>query len=87
MSIFDKIMDTMHLGNEYEYDDDDDFDDDYEEDRPKKGGIFKKKDKDYDYDLTDDVVENEQTGKTETSGKNHSDAFQKEWQRYGSLCI
>ena len=50
MSIFDKIMDTMHLGNEYEYDDDDDFDDDYEEDRPKKGGIFKKKDKDYDYD-------------------------------------
>ena len=31
MSIFDKIMDTMHLGNEYEYDDDDDedeFDDD-----------------------------------------------------------
>ena len=52
MSIFDKIMDTMHLGNEYEYDDDDDFDDDYEEDRPKKGGIFKKKDKDYDYDLT-----------------------------------
>ena len=62
MSIFDKIMDTMHLGNEYEYDDDDDFDDDYEEDRPKKGGIFKKKD-------------------------NHSDAFQKEWQRYGSLCI
>ena len=31
MSIFDKIMDTMHLGNEYEYDDDDDFDDDYEE--------------------------------------------------------
>ena len=59
MSIFDKIMDTMHLGSEYEYDDDDDFDDDYEEDRPKKGGIFKKKDKDYDYDLADDVVEND----------------------------
>ena len=63
MSIFDKIMDTMHLGNEYEYDDDDDFDDDYEEDRPKKGGIFKKKDKDYDYDLADDVVENDKPAK------------------------
>ena len=51
MSIFDKIMDTMHLGNEYEYDDDDDFDDDYEEDRPKKGGIFRKRDKEYLEDL------------------------------------
>lgn len=71
MSIFDKIMDTMHLGNEYEYDDDDDFDDDYEEDRPKKGGIFKKKDKDYDYDLTDDVVENDKPAKQKPR-KNHS---------------
>ena len=43
MSIFDKIMDTMHLGNEYEYDDDDDFDDDYEEDRPKRAASSRKK--------------------------------------------
>ena len=35
MSIFDKIMDTMHLGNEYEYDDDDDFFDDEEEEEEK----------------------------------------------------
>ena len=69
MSIFDKIMDTMHLGNEYEYDDDDDFDDDYEEDRPKKGGIFRKKDKDYDYDLTDDVVENDKPAKQKSQAR------------------
>lgn len=56
MSIFDKIMDTMHLNAEDDYDDYDDFDDDYEEERPKKGGLFKKRDKDYDYDLEDDIV-------------------------------
>lgn len=56
MGFLDKIIDTMHLGNEDDYDDyDDDFDDDYEEERPKRG-IFKKKDKDYDYDLEDDLV-------------------------------
>lgn len=56
MGIFDKIIDTMHLGND-DYDDDyeDDFDDDYEEERPRRG-IFKKKDKDYDYDLPEDTV-------------------------------
>ena len=37
MSIFDKIMDTMHLGNEYEYDDDDDFDDDLRGGSSEKG--------------------------------------------------
>ena len=46
----------MHLGNEDDYDDYDDFDDDYEEERPKKG-IFKKKEKDFDYDLEDDLLE------------------------------
>ncbi len=56
MSILDKLMDTMHLNTEDDYDDYDDFDDDYEDERPKKGGLFKKKDKDYDYDLADDVV-------------------------------
>lgn len=56
MSILDKLMDTMHLNTEDDYDDYDDFDDDYENERPKKGGLFKKKDKNYDYDLADDVV-------------------------------
>lgn len=57
MGIFDKIIDTMHLGNEDDYDDyDDDYEDDYEEERPKRGSIFKKKEKEFDYDLEDDQV-------------------------------
>ncbi len=55
MGIFDKIIDSMHLGND-DYDDyDDDFEDDYEDERPRKG-IFKKKEKDFDYDLEDDQI-------------------------------
>lgn len=58
MGIFDKIIDTMHLGGEDDYDDYDDYDDDdFEEERPQKGSLFKKKEKDFDYDLEDDVVE------------------------------
>ena len=63
MSILDKLMDTMHLNTEDDYDDYDDFDDDYEDERSKKGGLFKKKDKDYDYDLADDVVADKPTKK------------------------
>ncbi len=56
MGFLDKIMDTMHLGGD-DYDDDyDDFDDDYEEERPKWGSVFKKKERDYDYDMEDDLV-------------------------------
>jgi cell division inhibitor SepF len=56
MGIFDKLLDTMHLGNDG-YDDYDDYeDDDFEDEPPKKGGLFKKKEKDFDYDLEDDVV-------------------------------
>ena len=56
MGFLDKIMDTMHLGGD-DYDDDyDDFDDDYEEERPKRGSVFKKKERDYDYDMEDDLV-------------------------------
>ncbi len=43
MSIFDKMIDAMKIG------DDDDFDDDfdeYDDDEPKKKGIFKKSDED-----------------------------------------
>lgn len=56
MGIFDKIIDTMHLGNDDDYDDyDDDFEDDFDDERPKKS-IFKKKEKEFDYDLEDDLV-------------------------------
>ena len=54
MGLFDKIIDTMHIGDDYD-DDYDDYDDEYDEERPKKS-VFKKKEKDFDYDLEDDVV-------------------------------
>ena len=54
MGIFDKVIDMMHLGGDYE-EDYDDYEEDYEEERPKKN-VFRKKEKDYDYDLEDDVV-------------------------------
>ena len=53
MGIFDKLMDTMHLGNDYE-DDYDDYDDDFDDEPESRGSLFKKKDKKYDYDLGDD---------------------------------
>ena len=56
MGFLDKIIDTMHLGSEDDYDDYDDFEDDDYEDGRSKRNIFKKKDKDYDYDLEDDVI-------------------------------
>ena len=55
MGFFDKIMDTMHLGND-DYDDYGDYDDEFEEERPKRSSVFKKKERDYDYDMEDDVV-------------------------------
>lgn len=56
MGIFDKIIDTMHLGND-DYDDYDDYDDDdFDDEPPRRGNIFKKKEKDFDYDLEEDVV-------------------------------
>lgn len=56
MGIFDKIIDTMHLGSEDDFDDYDDYDDDFDDEPPRRGRIFKKKDKDFDYDLEDDLV-------------------------------
>ena len=53
MGIFDKLMDTMHLGNDYE-DDYDDYDDDFDDELEPRGSLFNKKDKKYDYDLGDD---------------------------------
>lgn len=55
MGIFDKITDMMHLGSD-DYDDDyDDYDDDDDYDDQPRRSIFRKKEKDYDYDLEDDV--------------------------------
>ena len=56
MGFLDKIIDTMHLGSEDDYDDYDDFEDDDYEDGRSKRNIFKKKEKDHDYDLEDDVI-------------------------------
>lgn len=88
MGIFDKLMDTMHLGNDYE-DDYDDYDDDFDDEPESRGSLFKKKDKKYDYDLGDDRAsgsEKVKSGKT-AAGADHAYAFKKRSSRYGSLCI
>ena len=56
MGFLDKILNIMKLDDEDDYDDYDDFDDDdYEEEAPKRS-FFKKKEKDFDYDLEDEIV-------------------------------
>lgn len=57
MGVFDKFLNIMKLDDEDEYDEFDDYDedDDLEEEAPKKS-FFKKKEKDYDYDLEDAIV-------------------------------
>lgn len=56
MGVFDKFLDIMKLDGDDEYDEYDEYDDDdYEEEEPKKH-FFKKKEKDYDYDLEDEIV-------------------------------
>ncbi len=60
MGVFDKIIDAMHVGGDY--DDYDDYEDDFDEEPPKKG-IFKKKDKDFDYDAEDTAAVKTKTAK------------------------
>ena len=57
MGVFDKFLNIMKLDEEDGYDEFDDYDeeDDYEEEAPKKS-FFRKKEKDYDYDLEDAIV-------------------------------
>ena len=58
MGVFDKFLNVMRLDDEDEYDEFDDYeedDDDYEEEAPKRK-FFKKKEKDYDYDLEEAIV-------------------------------
>lgn len=51
MGVFDKFLNIMKLDDEDDYDE---FDD-YEDEAPRKG-FFRKKEKDYDYDLEDEIV-------------------------------
>ena len=58
MGVFDKFLNIMKLDEEDDYDEFDDYDeedDDYEDEAPKKR-FFKKKEKDFDYDLEDAIV-------------------------------
>lgn len=55
MKIFDKFLDAMNLSEEDEYDEYDDYEEEEEEASSKKS-FFKKREKDYDYDLEDPVV-------------------------------
>ncbi len=59
MGVFDKFLNIMKLDEDDDYDDFDDFDeeddDDYEDEAPRRK-FFKKKEKDFDYDLEDAIV-------------------------------
>jgi cell division inhibitor SepF len=57
MGVFDKFLNIMKLDDDDDYDEFDEYDedDDYEEEPPKRS-FFKKKEKDFDYDLEDAIV-------------------------------
>ena len=58
MGVFDKFLDIMKFDDDDDYDEFDEFeedDDDYEEEPPKKS-FFRKKEKEYDYDLEEAIV-------------------------------
>lgn len=58
MGVFDKFLDIMRLDGDDDFDEFDEFeeeDDDFEEEPPKRS-FFRKKEKDYDYDLEDAIV-------------------------------
>ena len=65
MGVFDKFLDMMKLDGDDDFDEFDDFeedDDDFEEDEtPKKSFFFRKKEKEYDYDLEDAIVNETKT--------------------------
>ena len=69
MGVFDKFLNIMKLDEEDDFDEFDDYeeddDDDYEDEAPKKR-FFKKKEKDFDYDLEDAIV-NETKAVTRTA--------------------
>lgn len=55
MGVFDKFLNIMKLDDEDEYDEYDEFDEDEDDEAPRKS-FFKKKEKDFDYDLEDAIV-------------------------------
>ena len=56
MGVFDKFLDIMKLDGDDDFDEFDEFgDDEFEEEAPKKS-FFRKKEKEYDYDLEDAIV-------------------------------
>lgn len=58
MGVFDKFLDIMKLDGDDDFDEFDEFeddDDDFEEEAPKRS-FFRKKEKEYDYDLEDAIV-------------------------------
>lgn len=58
MKFFDKLLDVMNVSDTDEYDEYDEYDEDdeVEEEVTPKRGFFKKKEKEYDYDLEGPVV-------------------------------
>ncbi len=63
MGVFDKFLDIMKLDGDDDFDEFDEFeedDDDFEEEVPKKS-FFRKKEKEYDYDLEDAIVNETKT--------------------------
>ena len=57
MGVFDKFLNIMKLDGEDDYDEFDEYDDDDDyEDEPSRKSFFKKKDKDYDYDLEEEIA-------------------------------
>ena len=63
MGVFDKLLDMMKLDGDDDFDEFDDFeeeDDDFEEETPKRS-FFRKKEKEYDYDLEDAIVNETKT--------------------------
>ena len=55
MGVFDKFLDLMKLDNDDDFDEFDE-DDDFEEEESPKRSFFRKKEKEYDYDLEDAIV-------------------------------
>lgn len=69
MGVFDKFLNIMKLDDEDDYDEFDEYDDDDYEDEPPKKSFFKKKEKDYDYDLEDEIVKETKAATKSTPSK------------------
>lgn len=70
MKVLDKILNAMNLEEEDEYDEYDEYDEEEKDDTTSsKKSFFKKKEKEYDYDLEDDPVEKEPKNTSKTTAK------------------